>query len=70
MTIQGAIAELQDLIRDDDIPAYYKGGIQKVIETIQMELAKQTEQQAEMPEYAEWKDAYESMVSITDCAWK
>lgn len=39
MTIQGAIAELQNLLEVDDIPFYYKGGIEKVIETIQMELA-------------------------------
>ena len=39
MTIQGAIAELQNLLEVDDVPFYYKGGIEKVIETIQMELA-------------------------------
>lgn len=38
MTIQGAIAELQNLINADDVPFYYKGGIEKVIETIQMEM--------------------------------
>ena len=44
MTIQGAIAELQNLLNADDVPFYYKGGIQKVIETIQMEMvAEQTE---------------------------
>ena len=43
MTIQGAIAELQNLLNADDVPFYYKGGIQKVIETIQMEMvAEQT----------------------------
>ena len=39
MTIQGAIAELQNLLDADDVPFYYKGGIEKVIETIQMEMA-------------------------------
>ena len=39
MTIQGAILELQNLLKADDVPFYYKGGIEKVIETIQMELA-------------------------------
>lgn len=34
MTIEGAIAELQNLIKDDDVPFYYNGAIQKVIETI------------------------------------
>lgn len=39
MTIQGAIAELQNLLNANDVPFYYKGGIEKVIETIQMELS-------------------------------
>ena len=39
MTIQGAIVELQTLINADDVPHYYNGGIEKVIETIQMELS-------------------------------
>ena len=47
MTIQGAIAELQNLLNADDIPIYYKGGIEKVIETIQMEVAEQTEPQTD-----------------------
>lgn len=34
MTIQGAMQELISLLNADDIPFYYKGGIQKVIETI------------------------------------
>ena len=38
MTISGAIAELQNLINAGDVPVYYKGGIEKVIETILMEL--------------------------------
>ena len=41
MTIGGAIAELQNLIDADDVPFYYKSGIKKVIETIQMELNEQ-----------------------------
>ena len=46
MTIQGAIAELQNLLDVDDVPFYYKGGIEKVIETIQMEMAdRKTEPQ-------------------------
>ena len=40
MTISGAIAELQNLIFADDVPMYYKGGIQKVIETIVMEFSE------------------------------
>ena len=34
MTIQGAMKELVNLLNADDIPIYYKGGIKKVIETI------------------------------------
>ena len=34
MTIEGAIVELQNLIKADDVPFYYNGAIQKVIETI------------------------------------
>ena len=34
MTIQGAVNELINLLNADDIPIYYKGGIEKVIETI------------------------------------
>ena len=37
MTLQGAVVELQCLMNQDDIPFYYKGVIQKVIETIQMD---------------------------------
>ena len=37
MTIQGAIADLNNLLNADDIPFYYKGSIEKVIETIEME---------------------------------
>ena len=51
MTIQGAIAELQNLLDADDVPFYYKGGIEKVIETIQMETAdRKTEPQTERSE--------------------
>lgn len=46
MTIQGAIADLQYLLEADDVPFYYKGGIEKIIETIQMEMAdRKTEPQ-------------------------
>lgn len=40
MTLKGAITELQNLIFADDVPMYYKGGIQKVIETIAMEFSE------------------------------
>ena len=40
MTIQGAITELQDLLKANDVPLYYKGGIRKVIETISMEFVE------------------------------
>ena len=62
MTIQGAIAELQNLLEVDDVPFYYKGGIEKVIETIQMELAdRKTENCSEKPNNCKPQ---------TDCPWK
>ena len=50
MTIQGAIAELKNLLEVDDVPFYYKVAIKKVIETISMELAdRKTENCSEIP---------------------
>ena len=41
---------MQNLLEVDDVPFYYKGGIEKVIETIQMELAdRKTESDSENP---------------------
>ena len=37
MTIQGAIKELDILIRSNDIPLYYKPSLKKIKETISME---------------------------------
>ena len=37
MTIGGAISELNNLLKADDIPIYYKPSIKKVIETIEQE---------------------------------
>ena len=79
MTIQGAIAELQNLLEADDVPLYYKGGIQKVIETIQMEMvAEQTEpsgKRGEMMSQKEFDEMVHRVVSgqiepSTDCGWK
>lgn len=41
MTINGAITELQLLLKANDMPTYYKPCIKKIIETIQMELVYQ-----------------------------
>lgn len=41
MTINGAITELQLLLKASDMPTYYKPCIKKIIETIQMELVYQ-----------------------------
>ena len=56
MTIQGAINELVNLLKADDIPIYYKGGIKKVIETID--------------DYIDGKDDYVNRKTEpqTDCA--
>lgn len=37
MTIEGAIAQLQELIDNDEIPFWAKPSLQKVMETIEME---------------------------------
>lgn len=37
MTIDGAISDLNNLLKADDIPIYYKPSIKKVIETIEQE---------------------------------
>lgn len=79
MTIQGAIAELQNLLEADDVPLYYKGGIQKVIETIQMEMvAEQTEPSGKRGEMMSQKEFDEMVHRVvlgqtepsTDCGWK
>lgn len=62
MTIQGAIAELQNLLNADDVPMYYKGGIEKVIETIAMEFDKDKPSDSEKPNNCEddeyWKHLF------------
>ena len=67
MTIQGAIAELQNLINVDDVPFYYKGGIEKVIETIQMEMAdRKTEPNSKVSE----TPTSSEKPNNSDCQWK
>ena len=39
MTIQGAIAELDELIKNNDIPFYAKPSLEKIKETIISELS-------------------------------
>ena len=60
MTIQGAMNELINLLNADDIPIYYKGGIKKVIETID--------------DYIDGKDGYvkrktEPQTCANGCKW-
>ena len=43
MTIQGAICELMELIEDETMPFYFKPSLEKVVETIEMELANSKE---------------------------
>ena len=73
MTIQGAMKELVNLLNADDIPVYYKGGIEKVIETIddyidgkddyvKRMVDRKTEPQTE--------DTCKGCVNETDCPWK
>lgn len=44
MTIQGAICELKELIEDEKIPFYFKPSLEKVVETIEMELVNSKEE--------------------------
>ena len=74
MTIQGAITELQNLLKANDVPLYYKSGIRKVIETISMEFVEQNrhiealEHRLELHEKAMAKAIQDE--PQTDCAWK
>jgi len=55
VTIQGAVNELIGLLNADDIPFYYKGGIQKVLETIQMDIE---------PKHGEWITIDTEVISV------
>ena len=67
MTIGGAIAELQNLLNADDVPFYYKGGIEKVIETIRMETAdRKTEPQTNADQHVQHVESVETM-SCEEC---
>lgn len=41
MTIGGAVSDLNNLLKADDIPIYYKPSIKKVIETIEQDAIEQ-----------------------------
>lgn len=43
MTIQGAICELKELIENETMPFYFKPSLEKVVETIEMELVNSKE---------------------------
>ena len=47
MTIGGALSDLNNLLKADDIPFYYKPSIKKVIETIEQELKDKAEREEE-----------------------
>ena len=61
MTIEGAIAELQNLINADDVPFYYDGVIKKVIETIIDECK---------PKVGEWLDNKWLGSKCSVCGWE
>jgi len=71
MTIGGAIAELQNLIDADDVPFYYKDGIKKVIETIQMEFNEQNRRLNEIAYSAKRikADHYYTADTLKECPW-
>ena len=43
MTIEGAIAQLQELVDNDEIPFWAKPGLQKIMETVEMEREQRIE---------------------------
>ena len=45
MTIEGAIVQLQELIDNDEIPFWAKPGLQKIMETVEMEREQRIEAQ-------------------------
>lgn len=56
MTIGGAISELNNLLKADDIPIYYKPSIKKVIETIEQE-----------PKTGRWVVTDDDLVYCSEC---
>lgn len=68
MTIQGALADLNNLLNADDVPFYYEGSIKKVIETIEMEFEdKELEQKdAVLKALEDVRAEIEAMYGVTD----
>ena len=75
MTIQGAITELQGLLKANDVPLYYKSGIRKVIETISMEFVERNrriealEHRLELHEKAMAKAIQDEPQTADVCTW-
>ena len=67
MTIQGAIAELNNLLKADDIPFYYEGSIKKVIETIEMKFKDAVPLSAIEDIKAEINAKAKEHIKFTDC---
>ena len=55
MTLQGAISELNNLYKAEDIPFYYKPMIKKIIETVELSEVK-TEINAKAKEHIKYSD--------------
>lgn len=70
MTIQGAIADLNNLLNADDVPFYYEGSIKKVIETIEMEFEDVVPLSAIEDIKAEIKAKASEHVKYADCGRK
>lgn len=66
MTIQGALADLNNLLKADDIPFYYKGSIEKVMETIEMEFEDKENDKREdlikMEQPNKYKEKYKKLL--------
>ena len=43
MTIKGAVCELKELLKNEKMPFYFKPSIEKIVETIEMELINSKE---------------------------
>lgn len=60
MTLRGAIQQLRELHGNDDIPAYVKPAISKVIETLEMD--------AQEVRHGRWKEDYDGIDTIYECS--
>ena len=63
MTIGGALSELNNLLKADDIPIYYKPSIKAVMDTIVLSSSENPNKWIPVSE------KYEHHIDHTDCIW-